>query len=116
MKRRLALLLGLLFGCGRGFAASPGSSNFDPFSFNVVGLNILINTNNFATRAWVLSLGGGGSGSVTNFSAGSFSPLFTTSVANPTTQPSLTFNPVGQNPNLVFASPSSGIGFPSFRA
>jgi hypothetical protein len=35
--------------------------------------------------------GGGGGGSVTNFSAGTLSPLFTTSVATPTTTPVLSF-------------------------
>lgn len=35
--------------------------------------------------------GGGGSGTVTTFSAGTLSPLFITSVANPTTTPALSF-------------------------
>jgi hypothetical protein len=35
---------------------------------------------------------GGGSGSLTSFSAGNANPFFTTSVANPTTTPALTFN------------------------
>jgi hypothetical protein len=36
--------------------------------------------------------GGGGSGTVTNFSAGNLGPLFTTSVANPSTTPNLSFS------------------------
>lgn len=36
--------------------------------------------------------GGGGSGSVTSFSAGTANPFFTTSVANPNTTPALSFN------------------------
>jgi len=39
----------------------------------------------------VLSAAGGGSGTVTNFSAGTLSPVFTTSVANASTNPALTF-------------------------
>jgi hypothetical protein len=36
--------------------------------------------------------GGGGSGTVTTFSAGNLGPLFTTSVANPSTTPNLSFS------------------------
>lgn len=61
--------------------------------------------------------GGGGSGTVTNFSAGNLSPLFTSSVANPTTTPALTFAQVAQAANLVFAGPASGVAAnPMFRA
>jgi hypothetical protein len=58
----------------------------------------------------------GGSGTVTSFSAGTLSPLFTTSVANPTTTPALSFAQVSQNANLFFASPDGVSGNPSFRA
>lgn len=60
--------------------------------------------------------GGGGGGTVTSFSAGNLSPLFTTSVANAGTTPSLTFALVSQNQNLVYASPNGSSGSPSFRA
>ena len=59
--------------------------------------------------------GGGGSGTVTNFSSGNLSPLFTTSVSNPTTTPSLSFSAVSQAQNLVYASPNGSSGTPSFR-
>lgn len=59
--------------------------------------------------------GGGGSGTVTNFSSSNFSPLFTTSVSNSTTTPSLSFTAVNQAANLVFASPNGSTGVPSFR-
>lgn len=60
---------------------------------------------------------GGNAGTVTTFSAGDLSPLFTTSEANPTTTPALSFSPVNQNANLVFAGPSSGMSAaPTFRA
>lgn len=57
-----------------------------------------------------------GSGSVTSFSSGNLSPLFTTSVANPNTTPSLSFALVSQNASLVYASPNGVAGVPSFRA
>lgn len=61
--------------------------------------------------------GGGGSGTVSSFSAGNLSPVFTTSVANPTTTPALTFSLTPQNANLVFAGPlSGGATSPTFRA
>jgi hypothetical protein len=58
-----------------------------------------------------------GNGTVTSFSAGDLSPLFTTTEANPTTTPALSFSLTNQNINLVFAGPSSGsAGAPLFRA
>jgi hypothetical protein len=55
-------------------------------------------------------------GTVTSFSAGDLSPLFTTSEATATTTPALTFAQVSQNQNLVFASPDGSSGNPVFRA
>lgn len=58
-----------------------------------------------------------GSGTVTSFSSGNLSPLFTTIVANPATTPSLTFSAIAQNANLIFAGPSSGVpASPDFRS
>lgn len=54
-------------------------------------------------------------GTVTSFSAGNLSPLFTTSVSNYTTTPSLTFSATSQNANLVYASPNGSSGVPLFR-
>lgn len=59
---------------------------------------------------------GSGTGTVTTFSAGVLSPLFTTAVANPTTTPALSFSQISQNQNLVFASPDGVAGVPTFRA
>jgi hypothetical protein len=59
----------------------------------------------------------GGAGTVTSFSSGNFSPLFNTSVSNPTTTPNQTFAAINQSPNLVFAGPSSGgAAAPTFRS
>lgn len=61
--------------------------------------------------------GGGGSGSLTTFSAGNLSPLFTTSVANPTTTPALSFTLSNANANTALMGPTSGgPGAPSYRA
>lgn len=60
---------------------------------------------------------GGGSGTVTSFSAGNLAPLFTTSVANPTTTPALSFSLSSVAQNSAFLGPvSGGPGVPSFRA
>jgi hypothetical protein len=65
----------------------------------------------------VSAVGAGGAGTVTSFSAGNLSPLFTTSVANATTTPALTFSLSNQNANLVFAGPATGAAAaPTFRA
>lgn len=65
----------------------------------------------------VTNSSGGGSGTVTNFSSGNLSPLFTTSVASPTTSPVLSYSLISQSPNTVFAGPASGgSGTPSFRS
>lgn len=57
-----------------------------------------------------------GTGTVTSFSAGNLSPLFTTSVATSTTTPALTFTLASAAQNSVFAGPpSGGAGLPSFQ-
>lgn len=58
----------------------------------------------------------GGSGTVTNFSAGTLVPIFTTSVATATSTPALTFILTNAAQNAVFAGPTSGTGAPSYRA
>lgn len=58
-----------------------------------------------------------GTGTVTSFSAGTLSPLFTTSVATATTTPALTFAITNQNANIVYAGPASGAAAaPTFRS
>lgn len=61
--------------------------------------------------------GGSGIGTVTSFSSGSLSPLFTTSVATATTTPALTFTLSTQTANTLFAGPTTGAAAsPTFRA
>lgn len=58
-----------------------------------------------------------GSGTVTDFTAGTLSPLFSTSVATSTTTPALSFTLSNAEVNTVFAGPASGSpGAPSYRA
>jgi hypothetical protein len=78
----------------------------------------VLTTNGSGVTYWETpSGGGGGGGSVTSFSSGNLSPLFTTSVATPTTTPALSFTLNTQAANLVFAGPTSGVAAtPTFRA
>jgi hypothetical protein len=56
-------------------------------------------------------------GGVSSFSAGNLPPLFTTSVANPGSTPSLSFTLNTQAANRVFAGPANGVdATPTFRA
>lgn len=88
-----------------------GTTNF------YAGSNIVFRP--FGIDAYYIdSIASGGltnSAGVTNFSSGSFSPVFTTSVATPDSSPSLSFSPISQSSNLFFASPSNAAGNPSFR-
>ncbi len=64
-----------------------------------------------------ISFTGSGSGTVTSFSAGGLSPLFTSSVATATTTPALTFAAVAQSANKLYAGPTSGGAVaPTFRS
>jgi hypothetical protein len=56
----------------------------------------------------------GGDGTVTSFSAGNLSPLFTTNVATPTTTPALSFNLSNCNQYQVFGRVVAGTGAPSY--
>jgi hypothetical protein len=70
-----------------------------------------------ATAQQIANLAPGSSGTVTTFSAGNLSPLFTSSVATATTTPALTFALVNQSANMVYAGPSTGVAAaPTFRS
>ena len=76
----------------------------------------VLTTNGTGVTYWS-TISGGGGGSVTSFSSGNLSPLFTTSVATPTTTPALSFTLNTQSANLVFAGPTSGVAAtPTFRS
>lgn len=61
----------------------------------------------------LVSMSGGGGG-VSSFSAGNLSPLFTTSVANPTTTPALSFSISNAAAYTVYGNHTSGTAAPSF--
>jgi len=63
---------------------------------------------------WPGTSGGGGSGTVTNFTAGNLPTLFTTSVATPTTTPALTFTLSSQAANSFFGNFTNAAAAPTF--
>jgi hypothetical protein len=76
------------------------------------GISVTGSYPNFTVTNDYPSLGG----TVTNFSAGNLSPLFTTSVTNPTTTPALSFALSSAAANTVLAGPNGGAGAPTYRA
>ena len=87
--------------------AKPGS-----FYYNINGNTLhMCSIIGFPPCTW-LSISGGGS--VTSFSAGSLSPLFTISVTNPTTTPALSFVLSNAAANTVFGRCAGTTGAPSF--
>lgn len=88
---------------------------------NAAALQWNPNTGNFfgcVSGTWTKlnGSGGGGSGTVTSFSSGNLSPLFTTTVTHSTTTPTLAFTLSNVAQNSVFAGPSSGgSNVPSFQ-
>jgi hypothetical protein len=52
-----------------------------------------------------------------SIAVGNLSPLFTSNVSNPATDPSITFAAVNQNANVFYAGPATGsASAPTFRA
>ena len=62
----------------------------------------------------VLSAPGAGGGTVTNFSSGNLSPLFTTSVTNPTTTPVLNFFLSAAAGGSLFGNPTGSSAVPTY--
>jgi len=88
-------------------AFDPTTGNFDSV---VIGSGIGYNP---ATR----TLTSTATGTVTSFSAGNLSPLFTTSVSNPTLTPALSFTASNAAQNAALLGPvSGGAGAYSFRS
>ena len=90
------------------------------FDATALAANKVLGTNGtgvMTIRALVTADMPAGTGTVTSFSAGDFSPLFTTTEATATTTPALSFTAITQSANLMFAGPSSGsAAAPTFRA
>ena len=74
--------------------------------------NGLVLGSNGTNTSWVAN----GVGTVTSFSSGNLSPLFTTSVSNSTTTPALSFSLSNAAQNAFLAGPTSGTGAPTYRA
>lgn len=76
------------------------------------GANKLYGTDGSGVRGWFDRA----TGTVSDLTIGDLTPLFNATVINSTTVPAITFTAISQSANLVYASPSSGSGLPSFRA
>ncbi len=106
------------------YASTAAVNSAIPISYRYIGLTVLIGIveywyiNSIADIDLVVkTIPGGGTGTVTNFTAGNLSPLFTSSVATATTTPALTFALSTQTANRVFAGPTTGsAAAPTFRA
>lgn len=99
---------GIQFSSG---SAAPGSCSPDGSYFFVNGTGWQQCVNSV-----YVGFGSGGSGTVTTFSAGTLSPLFTTSVANPTTAPALTFTLSNAGAGTILGNPSGAPAAPSYTA
>lgn len=77
------------------------------------GSVVVIATRN-GSSVWPPISGGGGSGTVTNFTAGTLSPLFTTSVATSTTTPALSFALTNAAANTVLGNPTGSATGPVY--
>ena len=66
-----------------------------------------------AVKSW---LGLSGGGTVSSFSSGNLSPLFTTSVANATTTPALSFSLSNAAANTYLGNATGSTGAPSYTA
>lgn len=66
------------------------------------------------TSTWIPFTPGGGTGSVTSFNAGNLSPLFTTTVSNPTTTPMLNFSLSNAAAHTFLGNFTGSSGAPSY--
>lgn len=122
MKKLLLALLGLF---GIAYGQTIGYLRYDSVKMAKPGGYtelILENSTKGVTGGVLTNLGNGrtgfvassGTGTVTNFSSGSLSPLFTSSVANSTTAPALSFTLSSTSQYKLFGRKVSGSGVPSF--
>jgi hypothetical protein len=76
-----------------------------------------LTTDSNGNTAWATcAAGGGGSGTVTTFSAGNLSPLFTSSVATATTTPALSFTLSNAAAHTFFGNNTGSSAAPAFSA
>ena len=96
--------------------ATLGRGKYAAYSFPstlAVGDNGKVPVYNHGTTSFVMT-SVGGSGTVTSFSAGNLSPLFTTSVATATTTPALTFGLTNAAARTVFGNSGSSAAAPAY--
>lgn len=114
MIKRIALLLALAatafgegnfpinYGSKTHLVKKPPSVDGVTCDFDFTGLN-------------VCGIEGSGIGTVTTFAAGILSPLFTTTVLNPDTQPSLTFSKIATGGHTYYGNNTAGLDVPGFH-
>lgn len=88
-----------------------GSSVPQEPTFNFTGAGVSVTDDSGSTRTNINIPGGG---TVTNFSAGDLSPLFTTSEATTTTTPALTFALTNASGGTVFGRSAGSSGAPAY--
>lgn len=121
--RRVAIL-GVLMALGMIAKAQTGNTVIRTFAGAPTGScsSVMVAVNgssgNFfdcLSGAWH-NVASGGSGTVTSFSAGNLSPLFTTSVATSTTTPALTFSASTFAPHTFYGNNTAGTATPGAQA
>jgi len=78
------------------------------------GTNTTVSGSGTLGSPYTINVSGAGTGTVTNFSAGTLSPLFTTSVSNPTTIPGLSFTLSNAAANSVFGNNTGSSAAPVY--
>jgi hypothetical protein len=91
------------------FGAAPGAQYFNVTDNRI---HVCLQTG-FPPCTWFVLNGGGGT--VSSFSAGNLSPLFTTTVTNPTTTPNLSFTLSNAPAGTIYGNPGGAPAPPSFN-
>jgi hypothetical protein len=98
---------------GRTLTLPGGSATLDPDPGATTVLSFSYEGTDYK---WTASVSSSGSGTLTNFSAGDLSPLFTTSEATTTTTPALTFSLSTAAAHTFFGNNTGSTGAPSFSS
>jgi hypothetical protein len=109
----ITIVSGLVAYQTKGFVASVTNGNSSTDCTVGGGSNTVVCQ--YTGSAWT-AVGGTGTGSVTSFSAGNMSPVFTTSVATPTTTPALSFTLSNAAANTVFGNNTGGSAAPGYQS
>jgi hypothetical protein len=101
-------------GTGAFTKAQPATADLSDFPSQTGNSGLFLTTNG-TTLSWGTAAGGGG-GTVSSFSAGALSPLFTTSVATATTTPTLSFTLSTAAAHTFFGNNTASTAAPAFAA